>query len=230
MKQSHVRFLSSCLVDNRMSLSLPDNEIIQQILKIVEDAIKLGVEYLPAAEKLLLGIWQSLYSPKQIFHNLALIASIQTLVVAFQTLHGFSSNIIMEYTEKGRKEKALLKDLSRSKSYAEWQSTAFKLDQLHGLDVWRNVDESAFYDSHTIAKRISGVVEMLDKADMFNLMFRLRGGLARDQFGIMHSGLFTRAMSGTKKIIEKYHDTVASALNFICDSPDDEVSCRSPYR
>jgi len=64
---------------------------------------------------------------------------------------------------------------------------------------------------------------MLTERDVFNLMFRLRGGLSRDQFGIQHSGLFTRALGGTKRIIERYHEAVASALNFICDTWDSEV-------
>eukprot|EP01034_Spumella_vulgaris_P030127 gene30127-37291_t len=64
---------------------------------------------------------------------------------------------------------------------------------------------------------------MLNNGDAFNLMFRLRGGLARDQFGVQHSGLFTRAMAGTKHIVERYHEAVASALCFICDTKDQEV-------
>ena len=44
------------------------------------------------------------------------------------------------------------------------------------------------------------------------------GGLARDQYGMQHEGLFSRATAGTKRIVEKYHDTVSYALDFICDS------------
>ena len=46
------------------------------------------------------------------------------------------------------------------------------------------------------------------------------GGLARDQYGMQHEGLFSRATAGTKRIVEKYHDTVSYALEFICDSQD----------
>ncbi len=59
---------------------------------------------------------------------------------------------------------------------------------------------------------------MLQRGDVFDLMFRIRGGLARDMFGIQHQGLFTKAMAGTKLLIEKYHDTMTMALNYICDS------------
>ena len=75
--------------------------------------------------------------------------------------------------------------------------------------------------------------------DVFHLMFRLRGGLSRDQFGIQHEGkpkfynltgfyaigLFTRALAGTKYIVENHHNTICAALDFICDSPttDDSI-------
>jgi len=37
--------------------------------------------------------------------------------------------------------------------------------------------------------------------------------------------LFSRALAGTKLIVEKYLETVSDGLNFICDSPiaDEEV-------
>ena len=31
-------------------------------------------------------------------------------------------------------------------------------------------------------------------------------------------GLFSKAMAGTKYLVEEYHETVARALNLICDS------------
>ena len=67
---------------------------------------------------------------------------------------------------------------------------------------------------------------MMEHGDVFDLMFRLRGGLSRDQFGLQHPGLFTKAQAGTKLIIEKYHDTMAEALNYICDADpaDEEVT------
>ena len=36
--------------------------------------------------------------------------------------------------------------------------------------------------------------------------------------GMQHEGLFSRAISGTKMIVEQYHESVAYALDFICDS------------
>jgi TAG lipase/steryl ester hydrolase/phospholipase A2/LPA acyltransferase len=43
---------------------------------------------------------------------------------------------------------------------------------------------------------------------------------------MQHSGLFAKAMAGTKLLVEEYHDVVAAGLNFVCDSPiaDEEIT------
>lgn len=50
-------------------------------------------------------------------------------------------------------------------------------------------------------------------------MFRLRGGLARNGFGLLNEGLYSRAFSGTKKQVNEYQRAVISALDAIC-GPD----------
>lgn len=113
----------------------------------------------------------------------------------------------------------------KANSYAEWQRVASELDIEHGFGKWRRVNHCSLYDDKILEKRIQDMNDMLDRGDVFDLIFRLRGGLARDQYGMQHEGLFSRAMAGTKFLVEEYHDTVASALNYVCDSPisDEEV-------
>jgi TAG lipase/steryl ester hydrolase/phospholipase A2/LPA acyltransferase len=69
---------------------------------------------------------------------------------------------------------------------------------------------------------------MMQEGDIFNLMFRLRGGLARDQFGMLNQGLFAKALSGTKFVIERYHEMMAQALNMICDSETTKTKITVP--
>ena len=52
-----------------------------------------------------------------------------------------------------------------------------------GYDKWRLQDESSLFDCNVLKKRINDTVEMVRQGDVFRLMFRLRGGLARDQYG-----------------------------------------------
>lgn len=48
------------------------------------------------------------------------------------------------------------------------------------------------------------------RRDIFELMFILRGGIARNKFGLLHEGLFSKALSGTKILVETYHNVVRS--------------------
>lgn len=57
------------------------------------------------------------------------------------------------------------------------------------------------------------------RRDIFDLMFTLRGGVGRNHFGLLHEGLFSRAMAGSKLLIETYHNVVCAALEFVCDAP-----------
>ena len=57
------------------------------------------------------------------------------------------------------------------------------------------------------------------RRDIFDLMFTLRGGIGRNHFGLLHEGLFSRAMAGSKLLTETYHNVVCTALDFVCDAP-----------
>ena len=57
------------------------------------------------------------------------------------------------------------------------------------------------------------------RRDIFELMFVLRGGIARNKFGLLHEGLFSKASAGTKVLVETYHNVVCAALDFVCDAP-----------
>lgn len=113
--------------------------------------------------------------------------------------------------------------MNMAKTYAEWKIYAEEIDSLDGCDIWRKDDNSTYYDLKTLKKRMSDISSMIKSEDVFNLMFRLRGGLSRDQYGMQQEGLFTHASAGTKLIVSDYHECIANALNFICDHEDGEV-------
>lgn len=50
-------------------------------------------------------------------------------------------------------------------------------------------------------------------------MFVLRGSIGRNKFGLLHEGLFTKALAGSKVLVETYHNVVCAALDFVCDAP-----------
>ena len=210
-----------------------------------------------------------MFSPRQLFRQVVIISAVQLLIMAGVAMQETGNSLVRFLSKAEREQKEIEDDLSRAVSYREWKEVAGKLDFTRGNDKWRLQDESSLYDCNVLRKRIDDTMEMAKQGDVFRLMFRLRGGLARDQYGnilftlsfiyqlsiwtfnlprisdnysdsiilqrcnyftrylisiilrfqgMQHEGLFSRAISGTKVIVEQYHESVAYALDFICDS------------
>lgn len=61
------------------------------------------------------------------------------------------------------------------------------------------------------------MVHLMRRRDIFNLMFTLRGGIARNKFGSLRKGLFYKALAGTKVLVETYHNVMCTSLYYVCD-------------
>jgi len=165
-----------------------------------------------------------LFSPKQVVIHLALVTLLQSAVMGIT----FSRKTFKRWwrllmSDAGKRIQKLEQKMEQCSTYKDWITLAEELDCIRGLDKWRADDSSPLFDGRVLRKRITDTQNMLFRSDIFDLMFRLRGGLARDQDGTQHEGLYTLAAAGTKNIVEKYHNTVATALNFVCDSDEREV-------
>lgn len=200
-------------------------ELMQQVVKLCFANINLMANNYSLIESHSVQIIEFAFGPRQIFYYILIIIGLQSNAMVFDTVKDIMTLCFSMLNAKGRRKMQLNSSLNNAKSYEEWQRIAFELDRLRGFDEWRMIDVSNLYDYRILRKRILDTIQMINQGDIFNLMFRMRGGLARDQFGILHEALFTKAMAGTKNIIEDYHDTVNRALDFICDSPiaDDEI-------
>lgn len=215
----------SAFLDGDFDFDIDFEKSLNFLVHEVDRLVKYGIDHAPDIERIILDLLDRMFSPRQILRQIAMISVLQVTLVCYNQLSSVWTKIILNLTERGRKEKDLLKRLKEAKTYVEWQEAAQDLDRFRGYDVWRNQDHSTLYDHKMLQKRIVFTREMLRRGDVFDLMFRMRGGLARDQFGMQHEGLFSRAMAGTKHIVEKYLETICDGLNFICDSPiaDEEV-------
>lgn len=214
---------------------MSNDENVQRLLALLtrytEIAVQFTLEKGPAVEAFLFEVVELLFHPKQVLRQLVTISALQVVVLLGQFSHGIYTKIARRLTASGRREEELMARLRTAPTYEQWQDLAQQLDALHGHNKWREIEASPLYDSRMVKKRIKAMEYMLRRGDVFNLIFRLRGGMARDQFGLQHTGLFSRAKAGTKLLVERYSETVSAALDFICDSPiaDEEVSrcCRS---
>ncbi len=180
-----------------------------------------SIECLPIAEKYVNLIFSFLF-PAQILQQLIVSGSLQLLVMFFTASYSiFGSYIAILLSKNKRKIQELTRKLEKEcTSYDEWIQLANELDILNGSDKWRKSEDSLLCDCLILKRRTKDLIEMINTDDLFNLMFRLRGGLARDQYGIQNEALFHKSPAGTLHIIEKYHQVVVHALNTVCDSRD----------
>jgi TAG lipase/steryl ester hydrolase/phospholipase A2/LPA acyltransferase len=101
----------------------------------------------------------------------------------------------------------------------EWMNLAEQIDSIQLNDLWRSEPECQLYEADRVSARIDEFVHLMRRRDVFDLMFILRGGIARNKFGLLHEGLFTRALAGSKVLIETYHNVVCASLEFVSDAP-----------
>eukprot|EP00591_Stephanopyxis_turris_P007361 CAMPEP_0195507382 /NCGR_PEP_ID=MMETSP0794_2-20130614/844_1 /TAXON_ID=515487 /ORGANISM="Stephanopyxis turris, Strain CCMP 815" /LENGTH=718 /DNA_ID=CAMNT_0040634043 /DNA_START=368 /DNA_END=2524 /DNA_ORIENTATION=+ len=127
--------------------------------------------------------------------------------------------IASKFSLRSRQTCQLEKSIGFAKSQDEWMDIALKIDALQGNDVWRSQWKSRLYEVERLKGRIDEFVDLIRRRDIFDLMFTLRGGISRNQFSLLHEGLFSKAMAGTKILVETYHNVICTALNFVCDAP-----------
>lgn len=101
----------------------------------------------------------------------------------------------------------------------EWMDLAETIDNIQGNDVWRQEPSCPLYEVDRINAKISEYVQLIRRGDVFDLMFTLRGGISRNQFGLLHEGLFSKALAGTKVLVETYQYIICTGLNYICNQP-----------
>lgn len=159
------------------------------------------------------------FAPKEAFKQVSIVLALQAAILTTSFFVKGWEYISQSFTQVGRLRRSLLNAMSREvNSYTEWLRLARQLDSTSkGVNEWILEDRCELYDCNTLHKRILDIETMIAKSDAFNLIFRLRGGLARDQFGLLQERLFSKAFQGTKRLVERYTQTVCSALNFIAD-------------
>ena len=164
-----------------------------------------------------------LFAPRLILQQMMIAGTLHAGIITVSNLRKVFEMVSRRITKYGRSKRRIEQCMAEANTYPEWKRYAEELDALDNLDQWRLNEESALYDLKILKKRMADIRSMMNGEDIFHMMFRLRGSLARDQFGMQEVGLFTRASAGTKVIVEEYHLLITSALNYICDHHDDEV-------
>ena len=139
-------------------------------------------------------------------------------MVTVNQITGIIQSILGNFNSRARLIRQLREDQRKTVTQDAWMDIAERIDRLHGNDVWRSEPNSPLYERDRICARIDEYVHLMRRQDIFELMFVLRGSIGRNKFGLLHEGLFSRALAGSKVLVESYHNVVCAALDFVCDA------------
>jgi len=145
--------------------------------------------------------------------------ALETGMVTFSQFFAIVNSLLANFSSRSRLIRNFQKQQNEALSQGEWMDLAERIDNIQGNDIWRSKDDSQLYERDRISARIDEFVHLMRRQDIFELMFVLRGGIGRNKFGLLHEGLFSKAMAGTKVLVETYHNVVCASLDFVCDAP-----------
>lgn len=112
-------------------------------------------------------------------------------------------------------------NVKNADSYEAWLDSARALDEFKGNLRWRKTDHSHQYDHVALRLRLDRLRELHARHDHRGLLFNLGEGIHGNIGGMGKSGLYGRALSGTKVLIEDYVDEVVHTLDLLAS---DEVT------
>lgn len=111
----------------------------------------------------------------------------------------------------------LMHRLANARTFEEWESAAFDLDELLSIDLWRQNPTSRHYDYRLILRRVEALLSAREDDDILTLCNLLRSGLVRNLGNITSPRLFLHAYAGTKFLIDDYITQVALSIQYVTE-------------
>lgn len=194
----------------------PQMELVHQAL---DEVARLFVQHAPAMKEITLELMDTIFVPRTVARQLALAIALDAGMVTVQSIVGAVQSLLSNFSSRSRLIRHLKEKQQKAQTQDEWIELALKIDNVQGNDVWRSDPNCPLYERERISARVDEFVHLMRRRDIFELMFVLRGGIARNKFGLLHEGLFSKALAGTKVLVETYHNVICAALDFVCDAP-----------
>ncbi|KAL3767398.1 hypothetical protein ACHAW5_007658 [Stephanodiscus triporus] len=199
--------------------TLDSSEVEALLRHFINEAANFTIKNLPEMRKGLLEALDLVFIPRQIATQVVLAVALETSMVTVNQIWSIFRSIAASVSTHSRLIRQLHQQQRIAESQDEWMDLAEQIDNIQGNDIWRTEKTCALYESERIQSRIDELVHLMRRRDIFDLMFTLRGGIGRNHYGLLHEGLFSRAIAGSKLLIETYHNVVCAALDFVCDAP-----------
>jgi TAG lipase / steryl ester hydrolase / phospholipase A2 / LPA acyltransferase len=180
---------------------------------------RIAIAYAPILKEISLEFLDTVFVPKTVVKQLMLAIALEAGVLTYKQVSSIVKALLSNFSSRNRMIAELERKQKTAETQDDWMCLAEAIDLAQGNTAWRSDPKCALYEQERITARIDEFVHLMRRRDIFELMFVLRGGIARNKFGLLHEGLFSRAMAGTKILVETYHNVVCAALDFVCDSP-----------
>ena len=180
---------------------------------------KVLIEHMPAVRKIAEDVLELVFTPRAIARQFVLAIALETGALTAEQLFKALRAVSANFSSRARLIRQLRLEQSEASTQDDWMDLAERIDSIQGNDLWRSEPDCPLYEADRISARIDELVHLMRRRDIFDLMFVLRGGIARNKFGLLHEGLFSKALAGSKMLVETYHNVVCGALDFVCDAP-----------
>lgn len=196
-----------------------EKEIMRLGRELLDEASNILMANLPEMRRIASEAIEVVFMPKAIAKQVALAIILETGAVTINQVMNIIKRIYCNFSSRSRLIRQLEDRQKTADTQDEWMNLAEQIDNIQGNDVWRSEQSCALYESDRISSRVDELVHLMRRRDVFDLMFTLRGGIARNKFGLLHEGLFSKALAGSKVLVETYHNVVCKALEFVCEAP-----------
>jgi len=192
---------------------------IEILHRVLDEAAIFVIGGFPFFKQITLEALETIFATKALGRQLALAIALETGMITVNQFLKIVNSLLSNFSSRSRLIRNLQQQQDEASTQDEWMDLAERIDNIQGNDVWRSDNNSQLYEGHRISARIDEFVHLMRRQDIFELMFVLRGGIGRNKFGLLHEGLFSKAMAGTKVLVETYHNVVCASLDFVCDAP-----------
>jgi len=192
------------------------SRLAQQLL---DESVKLMITNMPSVQKIVAQVVELVFIPRAMVQQLVLAIALEAGVMTVHQVSTIFTKFYSNFSSRLRLIRQMEQNQQKVETQDEWMEIAEQIDSIQSNDIWRSEPNCPLYESDRIQSRIDEFVHLIRRHYVFDLIFTLRGGIARNRFGLLHEGLFSKALCGTKVLVETYHNVVCAALEFVCDAP-----------
>jgi TAG lipase / lysophosphatidylethanolamine acyltransferase len=166
--------------------------------------------------RLIFAIWYTFLEVLRFWKNASSLPFDTSIIIA--NVATPTQKLWTWYTSK-KPTQVWLDQLRNAQTFEAWEEAACHLDNLLGLNFWRENPMSRDFQTELVSQRLSLFAAAQQERDLGQIINLVRSGLVRNLGSITSPKLYSKALGGTKLVIEDYVTQVAQAIEDITAWP-----------